>query len=196
MKATKHAKWTEEQGSRTVRVTMVTSYGLHYIKGSAAPYFSVTANGKENGRDTFGGCCHDLIEQHHPELSDVIALHLSDMDGAPLHAEANGWHWLARACEIPEQYGPSDKTPEEALETFMGHCRIERQRALDIVEELKAIEPVAQAREAWQRICEAMRPRWEREAKACIEAHDLEVYGDTWPPVPKVIEALMPELAE
>ena len=65
--------------------------GLHYIKGNSAPYFSITASQyrKESGRrweDDCGGCCHDLIqEQFLDKFSDLIALHLSDINVAPMY---------------------------------------------------------------------------------------------------------------
>ena len=34
------------------------------------------------------------------------------------------------------------------------------------------------ARVKWRAICDAMRPRWAQEAKACIARHNLTVTGD------------------
>lgn len=186
---TLRTSWDEQQGTRTVLVSMVVSYGLHYIAGNRAPYFSVTADGRENNRESFGGCCHDIIAEQFPgALTDLIALHLSDIDGQPMYAEANGWHWLARACEIPERWGPSDKTPDEALEIFASHCRIDENAARQIVRDILAVDPIPWAvkphairRERWARICEGMRPRWKAEADAAIERHELNVYGAKWP---------------
>lgn len=46
--------------------------------------FSLTVNGGER----FGGCCHDEIEKHWPELAHLIKWHLVSSDG-PLHYIAN-----------------------------------------------------------------------------------------------------------
>lgn len=49
-----------------------------------------------------GGCCHDAILKHFPELSDFVALHLSNAHGQPMYAEGNGCYILktkgAAAC--------------------------------------------------------------------------------------------------
>lgn len=49
-----------------------------------------------------GGCCHDAILKHFPELSDFVALHLSNAHGQPMYAGGNGCYILktkgAAAC--------------------------------------------------------------------------------------------------
>ena len=75
--------------------------GLHYIKGNSRPYFSITADIDRKGRSSLwvedsGGCCHDEIEKRFPgKFSDLIALHLSDDTGTPMHSAGNGLYWLA-----------------------------------------------------------------------------------------------------
>jgi hypothetical protein len=187
---TKTATWTESRGSRNVLVVMTTKAVLRHITGNSLPSFSVTADIHEGRRHVGGGACHDLILKHHPELADFVELHLSDMDGTPIHAEANGWHWLAKAAGIDRRWQP-DQSPEECLEIFMRHCRIGRQQA-----EACVIEVKDGGRKVWGQILEDMVPRWNREAKACIAKYKLEVTGDQWPPTPKIIEELMPEIAE
>jgi hypothetical protein len=39
------------------------------------------------------GMLHDDILRAFPSLADIVALHLSNLDGVPMHAEANGWYW-------------------------------------------------------------------------------------------------------
>jgi hypothetical protein len=135
------------------RYRLTVTGGLQYLRGNSAPYFSITVDQdrQEHGRwaEDCGGCCHDLIEARFPEqFSDLIALHLSDIDGAPMHAEANGWYHLAAACGgLGEKYhagnskrqmwkgdqdavgerefdGYREPTPDECLQTFADHCRI------------------------------------------------------------------------
>lgn len=69
--------------------------GLHHIRGNGAPYFSLTLEATDEG-----GCNHEKLTAEWPELADLAALHLSDIDGVPMHAEGNGWYFLAGA--LPE----------------------------------------------------------------------------------------------
>jgi hypothetical protein len=75
--------------------------GLDYIRGNKQPHFSLTYwRGGEHGE---GGCDHSEIIRRFPQFSNIAALHLSDMDGVPIHAESNGWYWMAGA--LPEHAG-------------------------------------------------------------------------------------------
>lgn len=146
--------------------------GLHYIRGNAAPYFSLTC---ENGAD------HETILRHLPHLYDVAALHLSDMDGAPMHAEANGWYWYAGALGgLGETYhgsnGRDGRSPEECARLFAKHARISPES--DAAPLLAARLDRAAFR-AW---IETQRPRWKAEAEGCIARHGLRVFGDAWAP--------------
>lgn len=56
--------------------------------------FALTADGyriKANGQKdwAFGGCCHDEILKHFPELAIFERLHLCDFKGAPMYPSAN-----------------------------------------------------------------------------------------------------------
>lgn len=196
--------------------------GLHYIRGNSAPYFSLTywahRAGFPNQREC-GGAGHDVILRYFPQFADLAALHLSDIDGVPMHGEANGWYNLAGALGgMGERYHvgnserhfpipPDPATPSwrnteyrhptepECLQIFADHCRIgiEEARAIAAVvalqlgpaQESHSAPPhspadYARARACWRDYFEAMRPRFKREADACIAHHGLKVYGDPW----------------
>lgn len=53
---------------------------LIHLQGNQKPYFSVT---------TDNGAAHDEILEHWPELDWLVALHLRDDEGAPIHTVAN-----------------------------------------------------------------------------------------------------------
>lgn len=191
-------------GCRVAR-TMRVCGGLIYIRGNSAPYFSLTAEifrkGFPNQCQSFG-CCHDLILTRFPRFADLAALHLSDIDGAPMYAEANGWYWLAGALggmgerfhggNSKGQHGGEyrEPTPDECLAIFAKHCRINIAEAERIARACTvATLPNAHgadthcakaSRDTWRAECEAMRPRWNAEAQACIARHGLVVYGDPW----------------
>lgn len=128
--------------------------------GSQTPYFSVTANiykatksGKidKRYRDMVtGGCCHEEILKAYPGMADLIALHLSDIDGKPMHAVANGWYWLE----------------QEKYDVLARHLRID-------VDEAKLLKGVD--KEYFTRFVEAQYPRWKAEADAMIEKYSLQV---------------------
>jgi hypothetical protein len=146
------------------------------------PYFSVTGETKHSC-----GCLHDEILKSRPDLKPLVDLHLSDLDGVPMHAEANGWYWLAEAAGINLTYGPK-QSPETCLKHFCDHCRISNEEAEIIIERIKEkflegsnsvamsqeVSPsavkgrhkkgVEVASEEWSKIMGGMRPRWKKEA--------------------------------
>ena len=65
---------------------------LHKI-GNQKPYFSLTGRIVEKGRESVSGAIHDEILKAFPQLADIAALHLSDIDGKPMHSFENGKYW-------------------------------------------------------------------------------------------------------
>ena len=177
-----------------VPLTFRVEGGLNYLRGNTAPYFSLTYTQHRKGfpnQCCAGGAGHDRILELFPQYADLATLHLSSIDGVPMHAEANGWYWLTGAMGNPfgeryhggnseGHYGGSYRKPTEAecLDVFARHCRITTDEAATIRERVRwAAEP----RATWGRIVDEMRPRWAAEAAATIERHHLRVYGDPWP---------------
>lgn len=177
------------------RVAMVVAFGLHHLRGNSSPYFSITADGYIDGRWSFGGCCHDEIAQRLPDLSDVIALHLSDMDGAPMHASSNAWYWLAGVVDVGEQYhggsGSSAKGAMECLRIFANHVRLPEKEAHRIIGHFARMsmegkrrgpeaysESRKRAKLMFARWIDEQRPRWKAEANALIRKYGLGIYGD------------------
>jgi len=158
--------------------------GLHYIKGNRVPYFTLTMGSwrvARNGRrveDCFGAA-HEEIVEHWPELADLAALHLSDWDGVPMHAEANGWYWLAGAIGgAGERYhggngSGSGKTAAECLQVFADYVRISPEEAQQI-----ATAAREQGRDYWKAKWTTYADRWKREAEDCTKKHGLKVFGD------------------
>lgn len=96
-----------KQGKRTKDGYLVVEAQLRAL-GNQAPYFSVTGelwdsegwyrNGQD-GRMRACGCLHDEILAAFPKLAPVVALHLSDENGVPMHALANS-RYFAEQGEI------------------------------------------------------------------------------------------------
>jgi hypothetical protein len=174
-----------------VPLVFIVEGGLHNIRGNHAPYFSLTYTQHRRGFPNqcySGGAGHDAILALFPQYADLAALHLSDIDGVPMHAEANGWYQLAGALGgAGERYhGGNDEAygrPADPLGAFARHCRItieEAEAIRDAVGWWRGHSPDGwkAARAQWGGIMEAMRPRWKAEAEACIARHHLRVYGD------------------
>jgi len=149
---------------RSYALAMRVVGGLHYMKGNAAPYFSLTADvhrkGFPNQCQSFG-CQHGLILEWYPRFADLAALHLCDIDGAPTHAVENGWYSLA-GCVAPElaRYHagngernfpiapPANKpwkttehrrpTRDECLDLFADYWRLTHNEAVTIAERVKS----------------------------------------------------------
>lgn len=73
---------------------------LYQLGGNARPYFSVTGEistpcERAKGDAQTCGCIHEHILKAFPRLAPLVALHLADDGGAPMHAEANGFYQLA-----------------------------------------------------------------------------------------------------
>jgi hypothetical protein len=185
------------EGRRKYRITA--KGGLHKLRGNARPYFSLTGDvDRWTGAvwaDDMGGCIHDEILKHWPELADLAALHLSDDTGQPMHAAGNGWYWMAGALGgVGERYhgGTSTpaKTPDECLRIFADHVRLSLLDAAKVRDEVRAvIDAVPQYTRVYEgggikagcewveRWCETQRERWAREAAECIARHGLVVYS-------------------
>lgn len=187
--------------------------GLNFLRGNSAPYFSITYWAHRVGHktaDESGGAGHDEILKHFPQFADLAALHLSDINGVPMHAEGNGWYKLAGS--LPDGFGdryhagnspqnfpiapPADKpwkdtehrlpTGDECLAMFADHCRIPLAEARKIRQSVMTramnspSDRLAVAKARLAEIMADMRPRWKAEAAACIAKHGLVVYGDPW----------------
>ncbi len=183
-----------------VPLTFRVEGGLHYINGNSAPHFSLTYTSHRKGFPNqcySGGAGHDEILKRFPRFADLAALHLSDIDGVPMCAEANGWYWLAGSLGgLGESYhggnGSSAKSEAECLTVFAQYVRVTEAEAAairsaviqaygDHDEQEGGMEERRQAARAeWTRTMDAMRPRWKAEAEAAIANHNLKVYGDPW----------------
>lgn len=77
---------------------VVATFGVRWIEGNSSPYFVATGEAWETGsrrRDSYtSGMIHDVLLSSRAggELTSFVSLHLSDLDGVPMHAAANGWY--------------------------------------------------------------------------------------------------------
>lgn len=89
-----------QENGRTYRITAHVRYDDQC--GNGHNTFAITADvdRKAGGRwvEDSGGCCHDLIAEHFPELAPLVKWHLCSSDG-PMHYVANTvYHVSDRDC--------------------------------------------------------------------------------------------------
>ena len=146
--------------------------------GNQLPLFSITAEERTDLRLTAWGCMHKEILEAYPDIADLVALHLSDINGVPMHAVENGWYWLASSMGLPTvEYKHADQ--KEAFDFFCNHCRISAIEADTIRARMRELYELTDTHETakceWVEICESMKPRWKEEADAAIEKYQLKV---------------------
>jgi hypothetical protein len=156
--------------------------GLHKLQGNDRPYFSVTAQIASSRRWIASpracGCLHDEIAKYYPKLAPIIALHLCDDTGTPMHAEANAWYWLAGyyggAGERYHGGGTSydQRTPEQCLQVFADHVRLPIEEARTIAEALRCDDDPASSKRWLNAWISTQAGRWQAEATAGIALLD------------------------
>lgn len=170
--------------------------GLNYLRGNSRPHFSITGELFRNGRLESCGCLHEDIEARFPgRFTDLIRIHLSEDNGVPMHAAANGLFWLAGT--VPHGYGEAfhggngsgKKTPEECMAIALDHFRVKAEDIAPLIHQLGlAYESLREKPKALRldlrKLCEAFcdnrREIWEAEAKAAVASHRLVIFGDAW----------------
>jgi hypothetical protein len=113
------------EGRDTLRITATVRHDDQC--GNGHNTFSVTAdieckNEFGRWREYGGGCCHEEIAKHFPELAPVIKWHLTSTDG-PMH-------YIANTVYHAEQHGPTHAwvtytvpVPADPLNIFEEHKR-------------------------------------------------------------------------
>lgn len=144
---------------------IVVTAELHSI-GDQEPYFSITGDihwQAANNRWVFvaGGCIHDEIIEHFPELEPLVAIHLSNQDGVPLHAYENAAYWAG-----------ATKWQERNIGSLAKHLRINEKVAAHMCEwvdnfygtDFDVITPTS---EAWATACEefGLLTEWKNDAE-------------------------------
>lgn len=159
-------------------VYLTVTAGLHYLAGNDRPYYSVTADAYEPGyqrRPFLSGHLHEDVVRVWPELQPVLALHLSDDRGIPMHAEANGWYWLAGYYGgAGEPYhGGHARHPQTCLEIFASLMRVSPDSAAILADTFRCAKTISSAswadvRALFHTWIQDQLPRWQDEADRAI----------------------------
>lgn len=147
--------------------------------GTLSPGFSVTgsvyeAHGTHSGESRHrrecepdsSGCVHDAVLKAFPELTPLVALHLSSPTGEPMHAEANSLYFYRAARGLSsgwtDNYGYAEReglTPEKyALRAACSTLRVDAIPLAHVSEE--------ELPAAFRKFVDKQRERWQREALA------------------------------
>ena len=173
--------------------------------GEQAPYFTITMTAHRAGfphQCYHGGAAHDSIRALFGDrFDDLIALHLSDADGIPMHGLANGAYWLAGYFGgLGRQYhGGTNKmnfplaadridpakpwattehrepTRLECLDVFAKMWRIDRAEASEIARDCYSRGAILFE----ERLADhfgAMKARWKEQAEAAKVKHSLQPF--------------------
>jgi hypothetical protein len=125
-------------------------------RGNERPYFSVTGEIRDTrlrrgGGIVAAGCLHNEIVKAWPDMQPIIALHLSDDHGMPMHALENGLYFL----------GLTAYPDAKSLETFARGWRIDLDEATRI---LAYVEEAGGSRAALNDCLLKQTDRWQHEA--------------------------------
>jgi hypothetical protein len=155
--------YTKSYKENGANYQIVVKPALHYIKGNTAPYFSITATiykasktGERDRRYTEGisyGCNHDAILEHFPEMADIVALHLSDMNGAPMYSVENGFYFY-----------------QENVVKGFEYIRLPIDRRNVLIRD----------KADFLALVDSLKPIYKADADAVILKYSLVVTGDTW----------------
>jgi len=140
--------------------------------GNQKPYFSLTGRVVENGVESVCGAIHKEILEAFPQLEDAAAMHLSDMDGKPMHSFENGKYWAGftkwedgNAKNLSQLWRISEKSAERLQYDALNEQaqEIEVDTGEIVLEETLLKE-----------FHDRQLPRWKQEAEHIIKKYNLE----------------------
>jgi hypothetical protein len=138
---------------------------LVHLDGNSSPYFSIGGDIfrlARNGRKPWvaGGCIHDEIIKHFPQLQPLVDVHLSDDNGVPMHAYANAAYWAGHQ-------GRSDKNTD----ILAKHLRVSKEKANEMTTYINLYYGEFTTPEsAWKNTCQDfdLPKQWAAEAETAL----------------------------
>lgn len=149
------------------RLTVIAE--LYKLGSNPRPHFSVTGSLEYQARNNRWvlescGSIHEDILKAIPELEPVIAVHLADDDGTPMHAYANASYWAGHT-----EYQELD------IDMLAKHLRISTDLARDmhdyVVNFYGEFDTITTPTMAWQQTCEDynLPELWQAQANTAIK---------------------------
>ena len=132
---------------------------LHSLSGQKA-YFSITAVISGNGPC---GCIHDEIAKHFPDLACWFPMHLSDVDGIPMHSYENA---LYNAGFYADEFRDAEAKPL----VLANHLRISVEQAEKLCYKPHdmSTNTMPQQKDDMRAFVESQKGRWKVEADSFI----------------------------
>lgn len=131
-------------------------------------YFSVTCSFLDAG-----GCMHDVVLKHRPDLKPIVDLHLSDLNGIPMYDVENGFYWISGACGgLGEQYhGSNDDrhSTDDCFQIAKDHFRATDQAISDLMKNVKEKNDSYERKQVVREFCVRQEPRWKQEAEKALK---------------------------
>ncbi len=118
---------------------------------------------------TGGGCQHELVVKHFPDMKDIVDLHLCDINGIPMFGRSNGYFIFKRdGLDAAAEYMHLSKDERIRLADEMHKAAVIRAEG-DSVETLRAGEDFI-----FNRFFDSMLDTWKAQADAVIEKYGLK----------------------
>ena len=123
---------------------------LVYRDGNHNAYFSIGGDifrHAKNGRKVWeaGGCIHEEIVKHFPQLQLLVDIHLADEDGVPMHAYANAAYWAGHEGK------------EKDSDTLAKHLRVSKDQANEMTTYINhhygEFDKITTPKQAWENTC-------------------------------------------
>lgn len=111
------------------------------------------------------GMLHEEILECAPELAPVIAVHLADPDGVPIHAVANGWYFYSGKARQYEE----DQVESGNAWYAENYERSDHERAAAALHIPVEDLPTGLDREGFETFAQGLRPRWKEQARVALE---------------------------
>jgi len=124
---------------------------LVHRDGNSNAYFGIGGDVfrlAKNGRKVWemGGCIHEEIIKHFPELQPLVDIHLADEDGVPMHAYSNASYFAGLT-----------KWQALDLERLTKHLRVSQKLAVELVEYIdhfwNHFDGITTPEMAWETTC-------------------------------------------
>ena len=125
---------------------------LVHRDGNSNAYFAIGGDiyrHAKNGRKVWeaGGCIHEEIVKHFPQLQLLVDIHLADEEGVPMHAYSNAGYWA----------GHFKIQPEKDTDVLAKHLRVSKDQANEMTTYINhhygEFDKITTVKKAWENTC-------------------------------------------
>ena len=141
-------------------------------------YFSITGEIWKNKKSYYDnydrnlmtcGCIHDEILEHFPELKIIVDLHLSDIDGLPMHAIENGFYYYEIMNGTARYHHAEPGDAEKYRRVLCEHLRITEKELSFILISLHDSDTTKGKKIIFSNHVNKLLPKWKDEADRALK---------------------------